>query len=103
MKTVISNGNGIDTVVALEEGNLISGSVSHVSHAIAENAKARHNEGMHGSSDMKHAARVDPVIIEKYLNMNGITLNEFCSSQEHMRRFLVDPAISHFRIWKGRV
>ena len=103
MKHVIDNGNGIHTVVALEDGNLVTGTVSHVSHAIAEEAKALHNAGYTGSKDMKHAARVDPVMIEAYCNRLGITFAEFSGSQEHMSRFLQDPALDHFRIWKGRI
>ena len=99
----VSHGNGIETFVHQEDGKLITGTQSHVAHAIAEDAKARHNAGFHGSSDMKHAARVDPVLIESYLNRNGITWQEFSRSQEHMKRFLNDPALAHFRIWPGRI
>lgn len=103
MRKEIAQGNGIVTTVALEDGNLITGTTSHVAHAIADDAKARHNEGLHGSSDMKHAARVDPVLIEAYLNRNNLSLQEFTRSQEHMRRFLNDPALAAFRIWKGQI
>lgn len=97
----INNGNGTVTTIALEDGALVTGTTSFVAHDIADDAKARHNAGMHGSSDLKHAARVDPVLIEAYLNRNGITFHDFCCDQSHMKRFLSDPAIGHFRIWKG--
>ena len=103
MRSDINNGDGTVTTVALHDGALTTGTTSYVAHAIADDAKARHNAGFHGSSDMKHAARVDPVLIEAYLNRNGITFSEFCGDQAHMRRFLSDPAIGHFRIWKGQV
>jgi len=70
---------------------------------IAEWAKARHNEGLVGGSEMRHAARIPMVFIEKYLNDHRITLNEFMGNREHMRRVVNDPAMAHFRIWKGKV
>jgi hypothetical protein len=71
--------------------------------AIADFARAKHNEGHHGSSDMKHAASIPFVMIEKYLNDNNITFHEFSSNNEHIRRVLNDPAMKHFRIWPGKV
>lgn len=102
MKTVRDNGDGTQTVIALEDGNLVTGTVQDCT-PIAEVAKALHNEGMHGSSDMRHAASVPMVFVERYLNVHNITLQELGKSQEHQRRLLNDPAIAHFRIWKGRV
>jgi len=71
--------------------------------AIAEDAKSRHNEGVHGSKDMRHVARIPFVMIEKYLNENNITYAEFAASPEHKMRLLVDPELSHFRIWGGKL
>lgn len=70
---------------------------------IAERTKALHNGGHHGSSEMKHAASLPFVLVERYCNDNGITFHEFCTGQEHIRRMLNDQALSAFRIWKGRV
>lgn len=102
MKSVIHNDNGTSTVIGLQDGNLITGTVQDCT-AIAEYTKARHNEGMVGSSEMRLAASIPFVIIEKYLNDNRITMAEFKASQEHKKRLLNDPANSHFRIWAGRV
>lgn len=102
MKTVIDNANGTKTVIGLQDGNLITGTVQDCT-AIAEYAKARHNEGMHGSKDMRLAASVPFVILEKYLNDNHLTLAEFQQSQAHQRRLLNAPENSHFRVWAGRV
>ena len=99
---VVQNGDGTQTVVALEDGNLITGTVQDCT-AIAEAAKQAHNLGNYGSSDMKHAASVPMVFVDKYLNDNRITLQELGRSQEHQRRLLNDPALAHFRIWKGRI
>jgi hypothetical protein len=62
-----------------------------------------HNSGAHGSADLKHAARVPFVMVEKYLNDNHLTMQELAKSQAHQKRLLGDPAIAHFRIWKGQV
>ena len=43
---------------------------------IVENVKAMHNAGLHGSSEMKLAARIPRIMIEKYCNDNGITFQE---------------------------
>lgn len=64
--------------------------------------KALHNEGIHGTEHMKHAARIPNVIIEQYLNTNNITMYEFMNNEDHIKRMLNDPSLSHFRIWKGR-
>ena len=70
---------------------------------IAEFAKAMHNEGFHGSGEMKFAANIPDIFIEKYCQDNGITFGEWMSNQDHIRRMLNDPALAHFRIWKGKV
>lgn len=70
---------------------------------IAEYAKARSNEGHHGSSEMKLAASIPFVMVEDYCNRNGIEFSEFMNSQEHKKRLLNDPSLSYFRIWPGRV
>ena len=70
---------------------------------IAENAKALHNAGFTGSADMKHAARIPSVMVEKYCNDNNILFSEWCQNPAHIRRMLADPALAHFRIWKGKV
>ena len=101
MKQVSRSGD-MSTVIALEDGALITGSVQDCT-PYADHAKAMHNEGFHGSSDMKLAASVPNVLVEKYLNDNRILMSEFVGSPDHQRRFLNDPAIAHFRIWRGRV
>lgn len=102
MRTVINNGNGTQTVVALQDGNLITGT-SQDCTAIAEYAKARHKAGLVGSSEMRLAASVPFVIVEKYCNDNRITMAEFKQSQEHKKRLLSAPENADFRIWKGKL
>lgn len=70
---------------------------------ILEDAKRRHNEGLHGSKDYKHAMSIPNVLVERYCELNGISYAEFMGNEQHIRRMLNDPELSHFRIWKGRV
>lgn len=70
---------------------------------IAEHCKALHNEGIHGSSEMRHAASFPKVIVEKYLNENGVTLEQFMNEPIHIKRMCNDPDNAMFRIWPGRV
>jgi hypothetical protein len=92
----------IDTRITTE------GQLTHIERVqdctpIAEYAKAQHNAGFHGSSELKHAARIPNVIIEKYCNDHNIEFSEFMRNREHMRRVLNDPSLAAFRIWPGKV
>ena len=72
---------------------------------VAEITKRMHNEGF-GSSpsgELKHAASIPDVIIEKYCNDNGITFEELMANPDHAKRMLNNPDLAAFRIWKGRV
>lgn len=102
MKTIINEGGGIQTVIALEDGNLITGTVQDCT-AIAEETKALHREGVHGSSEMRHAAKLPRVAVETYLNVNHIDLGEFLRNPVHIKRMCNDPALKDFRIWGGVV
>lgn len=99
---VISSVDGVQTRVATEDGKLITGTVQDCT-AILEDAKARHNAGFQGTSEMKHAARIPNVLIETYCNVNGIEFSECMQNPVHFRRILNDPALADLRIWKGRV
>lgn len=70
---------------------------------ILEDAKARHNAGLHGSADFKHAASLPNVLVERYCADNGITFEEFVKNPDHIRRMVNDPALAHFRVWPGRL
>lgn len=100
MKTVVNNGDGTKTVIARQGNDLITGMVQSCD-PIAERTKYMHNTGHHGSKDMRLAASIPLVMVEKYLHDNRITMQEFSASQEHKKRLLQDPALSHFRVWKG--
>lgn len=71
--------------------------------AVAEHCGDLRSAGLTGSSDMKLAARVPAFFVQKYINDNGITFAEFMRDNKHVDRFLADPALSHFRVWTGRI
>ncbi len=102
MRTVIDRGEGFSTVIALEDGNLITGSVQDCTPFV-EHTKALHREGFHGSKEMRHAASFPPVLVETYCNNNNVTFHEFLNNPVHCRAMLSDPALADFRVWKGRV
>jgi hypothetical protein len=102
MKTVITSPEGVQTVVALEDGNLITGTVQDCTH-IREYAKAMHNEGHHGSHDFKHAAKLPQQAVDAYCNVNRITFEEFMREPKHIKAMCNDPALKDFRIWPGKV
>jgi len=87
----------------VKEDGFIHANVVQDVEPILEDAKRRHNEGLHGGREMRHAAEIPNVLIESYCNQHGITYEEWSRNREHIRRLLNDPAIAHFRIWKGRV
>lgn len=70
---------------------------------IAERAQAMHREGHHGSKEVKLAASIPDILIEKYCQDNGITYREWCVDPAHIRRMLSDPAMAAFRIWPGKI
>ena len=70
---------------------------------ILEHATALHNEGLHGSGDMRHAASLPFVLVERYCNDHNITYRDFMQSPDHLKRVLNDPALAYFRIWPGKV
>jgi hypothetical protein len=71
--------------------------------AIAEAAQRQQNSGLTGSADVKLAARLPLVMVEAYLNNNKITMHEFLNNQDHIKRLVNDPALAHFRVWKGNL
>lgn len=70
---------------------------------IAELASQMRQAGAVGSSDMKHAAKIPNVIIEKYMNEHGVTFQEVMNNPVHFKRMCNDPANAAFRIWKGQI
>lgn len=102
MHSVIDNGNGVKTHIALQDGALITGT-SQDCTPILERTTALRNEGFHGSKDMRLAASVPFVVVEKYCNDKGITFREFSQSEVHKVAFLNDPDYRNLRVWEGKV
>lgn len=102
MHTVVDNGNGVKTHVALQDGSLVTGTSQDCTPILEDNAKLR-SHGLTGSSEMRLAARVPFVVVEKYCNDKGITFREFSNSEAHKVSFLNDPDYKLLRVWEGRV
>lgn len=92
----------LKTSLHVEDGNVIS-QTSQDCTPIAEFAKAQHNAGYHGSSEVKHAASIPLVIVEKYCNENGVSFPEFMANPAHIRRVVMNPDNAAFRIWPGKI
>lgn len=101
MRSVVETAPGVHTVIDLSpSGALTTGTVQDC-EPIVEWTKAQHNAGNFGSSEMRFAGRIPEVFIEKYCHDKGITFSDFMQGKEHIRAVLNDPALSHFRVWKG--
>lgn len=98
---LLSNGP-VQTRMHEEDGKTIFERVQDCD-PIAELCKSLHNEGHHGTSEFKHAGKIPKVFVERYINDNHITFREFLGNEEHIRRLMNDPAMDHFRIWKGKI
>ena len=59
--------------------------------------------GKSPSGDMYYVGDFPMVHVEAYINREKITFHEFLSNKEHVRRFAQDPALAHYRVWKGRL
>ena len=92
----------MQTRVHVSDGNVTFESIQDCT-PIIERSKRMHNEGFTGSSEMKYAGRIPDVIVEKYCIDNNLTFREFCCDEAHLKRVLNDPAMSAFRVWKGKI
>jgi len=90
----------LETRIFTQDDRLVIGR-SQDCTPIAEDAVRRHNDGLHGTSDVKHAARIPNVIVEKYCNDHGVTFQDFMADPVHIKRLVQHPDNAMFRIWKG--
>lgn len=72
-------------------------------HAVADHCKALQSAGLTGDRDMRALMTVPAIIVQKYMNENGVSYGEFIRNPEHAKRMMNDPALSAFRIHRGRV
>ncbi|APW37652.1 hypothetical protein RD110_10990 [Rhodoferax koreense] len=94
--------SGLQSSIHVQDGRMVVSNTQDCT-PIAEYAKSQHNIGAHGTSEMKHAARIPMVMVEKYINDNGISFSDWCKDKAHIKRMLQDPALAHFRIWPGAI
>lgn len=102
MQEHIKGNSGLARGIVDQEGKTIFSTTQDCT-PIAEYAKAQHNEGNFGTADVKHAARIPNVIVEKYCNDNGVTFEQFMGDPVHIKRLVEDPNNAMFRIWRGRL
>lgn len=102
------------TQFAAQDGNIHSRDVEHGDEGsvlvreqyvgdIRDHCIARHNEGHHGTKDMRLMASLPVVVIEHYCNINQVSFREFMNNPEHVKRMVNDPALADFRIAPGRM
>ena len=92
----------MQTRIHVKDGQMVVASTQDCT-AIAERCKAMHNAGDHGTSEMKYAGSIPDVFVNKYLTDNNVTFAQFIKEPEHVKRVLNDPAMAHFRVWKGQL
>jgi hypothetical protein len=92
----------VQTQFQAQDGRLIVRREQDV-EPILEAAKRAHREGVHGSRDLRHAASLPMVLVEKYCNDHAISFAEFMREPKHVKAMCNDPALAHFRIWPGKV
>ena len=70
---------------------------------LLDTVKHLHNTGQHGPLDMRVLMHIPGVLIEDWCNKQRVSFDQFTRDEELRRRFLNDPALADFRIYKGRV
>ena len=92
----------MQTRIHVKDGDVTFESIQDCTPML-ERCVALHNEGLHGSSEFRHAASLPNVLVERYCNDHNIEFSEFIGNKAHVRAMLNDPSLSGFRVWKGRV
>lgn len=92
---------GVATLVHQADGLIAFERVQDCT-AIAEHATRLRLDGAHGGDEMRHAARLPMVLVERYCNERGITFSDWLRDPSHAKAMLNDPALAAFRVWEGR-
>lgn len=58
--------------------------------------------GKSASGELYHVGDIPAVVIEQYLNENGVRWAEFIRDDTHIKRILQNPDFAKFRVWEGR-
>lgn len=89
------------TAIKFEDGRMVV-QRSQDCTAIAEHCGTLRTE-TEQRGEVRLAARIPEVIVERYCNDNGITFGEFLRDPAHLRRVCNDPALAAFRVWPGKI
>lgn len=99
MSTIASN---IGTDLSVKDGVMTVNRFQDCD-PIAERCKEMAQTNMTGTSEFKFAGSIPDVMVEKYCNDKGITHSEFMQNKVHIKAIMNDPAMAHFRVWKGKL
>lgn len=96
--------SGITTRMALDsEGRLIVQRSHDVEPLLDHLAELRATtNGKSKSGELYHVGDLDPVVVEDYIKQAGITFQDFITDDAHIKRILMNPDFSKFRVWQGR-
>ena len=92
----------IEEIDATHEAHIYEANLDDI-RAVADHCQALQNAGMTGDRDMWALMTVPAIIVQQYMNENGVSYPEFIRNPEHAKRMLNDPALSAFRIHRGRI
>ena len=70
---------------------------------LLDTVKHLHNTGQWGPLDMRVLMHIPGVVIEAWCNQQRIAFDDFTRDEAIRRRFLNDPDLAAFRVYKGRV
>lgn len=95
--------SGINTGMELVDGALVVSRSADVEPIIDHCAALRQDsDGKSKSGELYHVGDIPYIVVEQYCNENGVTFTEFCRDDTHIKRILMNPDFSKFRVWQGR-
>lgn len=92
----------IEDIDATHEAHIYEANMDDL-HAVADHCKALRSAGLNGDRDMRKLAVIPGIIIQQYMNENGVSYAEFMRNPVHANKMLNDRALSGFRTHEGRV
>lgn len=95
--------NGIKTDMELVEGALVVQRSADVEPLIEHLAGLRQDsDGKSDSGELYHVGDIPYIVIEQYCNEQGVTFADFMRDDTHIKRILMNPDFSKFRVWQGK-
>ena len=70
---------------------------------ILDYTKGMNAIGAGNGKELKHAAELPSIVVENYMNVNGVSFHEILNNPIHVQRMCNDPALAAWRIWRGRI